>query len=145
MEQEYLLHHYAITGNEAALKAVTYTLDNMANGGIYDQIGGGFARYSTDMYWKVPHFEKMLYDNGQLVSLYSDAYKLTKNPLYKEVIEKTLQFVSKELINKGVSPSEIARTLARNHATILHLLTVENSKEVKEEVKVEEVRKSFKL
>src|SRR5690606_35158410 len=62
-------------------------------------VGGGFSRYSVDMKWHVPHFERMLYDNGQLVSLYSDAFKLTKNPLYKEVVEKTLAFVSRDLTN----------------------------------------------
>ena len=65
----------------------------MACGGIYDQAGGGFARYSTDSDWKVPHFEKMLYDNAQLISLYSSAFQLTGNILYKEVIEQTIEFV----------------------------------------------------
>jgi hypothetical protein len=69
----------------------------MAMGGIYDQLGGGFHRYSTDREWKVPHFEKMLYDNGQLVSLYSQAYRLTKNPLYRRVVEETLDFVAREM------------------------------------------------
>jgi len=69
----------------------------LAKGGIYDQIGGGFARYSVDEYWKVPHFEKMLYDNAQLVSLYSHAYQITKNGRYKEIIEQTLDFISREL------------------------------------------------
>ncbi len=68
----------------------------MAYGGLFDTIDGGFSRYSVDIKWHVPHFEKMLYDNGQLVSLYADAYKRTQNPLYKEVIEKTLAFVSRE-------------------------------------------------
>ena len=72
----------------------------MAYGGIYDQVGGGFARYSTDAIWKVPHFEKMLYDNGQLVSLYSSAYQLTKNPIYKTVVEETLDFIERELTSK---------------------------------------------
>src|SRR5690606_39283765 len=67
---------------------------------IYDQLGGGFARYSTDEKWHVPHFEKMLYDNAQLVSLYSNAYKITKKPLYKEVVEETLDFVAREMTNK---------------------------------------------
>jgi len=71
----------------------------MAYGGVFDTIDGGFSRYSVDNKWHVPHFEKMLYDNGQLVSLYSDAYKLTKNPLYKEIVEKTLSFVERELMN----------------------------------------------
>lgn len=81
------------------LKFVDLTLTKMAFGGIFDTIDGGFSRYSVDRKWHIPHFEKMLYDNGQLVSLYSDAYKLTKNSLYKTVIEKTLSFVEKELMN----------------------------------------------
>ena len=68
----------------------------MAYGGLFDTVDGGFSRYAVDMKWHVPHFEKMLYDNGQLVSLYANAYKLTANPLYKEIIEKTLAFVEKE-------------------------------------------------
>ena len=78
------------------LEFVDLTLTKMAYGGLFDTVDGGFSRYSVDMKWHVPHFEKMLYDNGQLVSLYSVAYKRTQNPLYKEVIEKTLAFVSKE-------------------------------------------------
>ena len=65
------------------------TLTQMAYGGMYDQVGGGFARYSVDEKWHVPHFEKMLYDNGQLVSLYADAYLATKNELYKETVVET--------------------------------------------------------
>lgn len=94
---EFLLQYHYLTGNKEALEAVVITLDEMAKGGIYDQIGGGFARYSVDAYWKVPHFEKMLYDNAQLVSLYSHAYQITKNERYKEVIEQTLEFVNREL------------------------------------------------
>ena len=93
---EYLLHYNYLTKNEEALKAVTVTLDNMALGGIYDHLQGGFARYSTDANWHVPHFEKMLYDNSQLVSLYALAYQLTKNPLYKKVVYETLEFVEQE-------------------------------------------------
>ena len=94
---QFLLHYHALTRNTDALRAVTLTLDKMAEGGIYDQIGGGFARYSVDAEWKVPHFEKMLYDNGQLVRLYSTAYRQTKNPLYKQVVTETLEFVEREL------------------------------------------------
>lgn len=79
------------------LDFVNLTLTKMAYGGLFDTLAGGFSRYSVDMKWHIPHFEKMLYDNGQLVSVYADAYKLTKNKLYKEVIEKTLDFVSKKL------------------------------------------------
>jgi uncharacterized protein YyaL (SSP411 family) len=92
----YLLHYYFVSSNEDALRAATVTLDNMALGGIYDHLQGGFARYSTDASWHVPHFEKMLYDNAQLVSLYARAYQLTKNPLYKKTVYETLQFVKEE-------------------------------------------------
>ena len=91
---QYLLHYHHITQEADALKTVTQTLNKMADGGIYDQIGGGFSRYSTDAYWKVPHFEKMLYDNAQLVSLYSSAYQQTKNENYKTIV---VEFVQREL------------------------------------------------
>jgi hypothetical protein len=94
---EFLLNYHHLSGDTKALKAVDVTLENMAMGGIYDHLGGGFARYSVDADWKVPHFEKMLYDNGQLVSIYAKAYQLTKNPLYKKIIEETLDFVSREM------------------------------------------------
>jgi len=88
------------TQSKELLEFVDLTLTRMAYGGLFDTIDGGFSRYSVDMRWHVPHFEKMLYDNGQLISLYSEAYKRTKNPLYKEVIEKTLTFTERELLNK---------------------------------------------
>ncbi len=97
---EFLLQRSTVEKNDSILEYVTLTLDRMAYGGLYDQIGGGFSRYSTDEKWHVPHFEKMLYDNAQLVSLYSHAYALTKNPLYKQVVEETLKFVSKELTSE---------------------------------------------
>lgn len=93
---EYLLTRYALEDDQQALAASIVTLEKMALGGLYDQLGGGFTRYSTDMYWKVPHFEKMLYDNGQLVSLYAHAYQLTGNPLYKRVILQTVDFCERE-------------------------------------------------
>ncbi len=94
---EFLLQYHYLSGKKDALHAVEITLDNMANGGIYDQVGGGFSRYATDAKWHAPHFEKMLYDNAQLVSLYSHAFQLTKNSLYKKVVYETLEFVSREL------------------------------------------------
>jgi uncharacterized protein YyaL (SSP411 family) len=94
---QYLLQYDYLSHAPEALKAVDLTLSKMAHGGIYDQIGGGFARYSTDDEWKVPHFEKMLYDNSQLVSLYATAYQQSKNPLYKEVVIETLNFIEREL------------------------------------------------
>ena len=94
---EFLLQYHHLTSNEKALEAVTVTLDNMANGGIYDHLGGGFARYSTDAEWKAPHFEKMLYDNAQLVSLYSKAWQVTKKEQYREVVFETLDFIGREM------------------------------------------------
>lgn len=79
--------------------AILTTLNKMALGGIYDQIGGGFARYSVDEYWKVPHFEKMLYDNAQMIQLYSEAYQKFKNPLFKTIVYETVNFLFKELLS----------------------------------------------
>ncbi len=91
---------YGVLAKDADITAqVHLTLQKMALGGIFDQVGGGFARYSVDGLWKVPHFEKMLYDNAQLVSLYSQAYQAVKDPLYKDVVEKTLAFIERELMS----------------------------------------------
>ena len=98
---EFLLDYYYHTKDKPILQFIDLTLTKMAFGGIYDQIGGGFARYSTDSYWKVPHFEKMLYDNAQLVSLYSKAYQLTKNKLYKHVVYQTLEFIEREMTTEN--------------------------------------------
>ena len=96
----YLLR-YGIKNNDEQIQDYVYlTLDNIAYGGVYDHIGGGFSRYSTDIKWHVPNFEKMLYDNAQLVSLYSQAYKITKNPLYEEVVKETLAYIKREMTNK---------------------------------------------
>src|SRR5262249_52818249 len=78
-------------------KLVALTLDKMAAGGIYDHLGGGFHRYSTERTWTVPHFEKMLYDNAQLVELYAEAHRLSPNPYYAKVINETLAFVAREM------------------------------------------------
>jgi uncharacterized protein YyaL (SSP411 family) len=93
---------YALIGNDEEVKqAVMTTLIKMAEGGIYDQCGGGFARYSTDSFWKVPHFEKMLYDNGQLMSLYAEAYKINPLPLFKRVIYQTSGWVTREMTHES--------------------------------------------
>ena len=96
----FLLRYAHLSDNKEVLKHIELTLNKMAFGGIYDQIGGGFARYSTDRSWKAPHFEKMLYDNGQLVSLYSEGYLKFKNPLYKDIVFASLEFVERELLDK---------------------------------------------
>jgi len=105
---DYLLryqHHY----NDSKLfKYIKTSLTKMAYGGIYDQIGGGFSRYSVDERWHIPHFEKMLYDNAQLVSIYSKAYLQDKNELYKNVVQGTLRFVNEELsANNGAFYSSL--------------------------------------
>lgn len=94
---EFLLQYGQLTGNNEALQQVQLSLKKMAMGGIYDQVGGGFARYSTDGLWVVPHFEKMLYDNSQLVSLYSKAYQKFKEPLYALTVKQSLEWLEREM------------------------------------------------
>ncbi|UII32110.1 thioredoxin domain-containing protein [Fulvivirga ulvae] len=95
----FLLRYYHLTDNQEALRQIEVTLNEIAYGGIYDQAGGGFARYSVDADWLVPHFEKMLYDNGQLVSLYSEAYTVTGHELYKQVVYQTIEWLEREMTN----------------------------------------------
>jgi uncharacterized protein len=109
MAIQYLLHYHWFTGNSEALEHALLSLDKMIMGGIYDQIGGGFARYATDREWLVPHFEKMLYDNALLVMVLSEAYKLLHTTdsdarqvphranLYRQTIEETLGFIQREM------------------------------------------------
>ena len=99
MTYEFLLRYHLRTGDRKALGMVELTLDQMASGGIYDQLGGGFHRYSTDMFWLVPHFEKMLYDNALLVRLYLHAYQVTRKPLYRRIAEETLDYVTREMMD----------------------------------------------
>jgi len=97
---QFLLRYAILEKDKSLQNHVELTLRKMAFGGIYDQLRGGFSRYSTDMLWKVPHFEKMLYDNSQLVSLYCEAYIQTKNELYKETAIGTLDFVEQEWLTE---------------------------------------------
>ena len=96
----YLLRYYHFTKNEEALAQALLSLQKMAQGGIYDQVGGGFARYSTDTEWLAPHFEKMLYDNALLLCSYSEAYQLTKQENFLSIIQDTIQFVERELMSE---------------------------------------------
>jgi uncharacterized protein YyaL (SSP411 family) len=96
----FLLRYAALESDEKALFMVENTLMHMYRGGIYDHIGYGFARYSTDAKWLVPHFEKMLYDNAMLAITYSEAYQITKNPVYRTVAEQILEYVSREMTDK---------------------------------------------
>lgn len=93
----FLLRYYALTNNVNALKHINNTLNAMAYGGIYDHLGGGFARYSVDTEWFAPHFEKMLYDNAQLISLYAEAFTVSADKLYKGVVYETVSFVKREM------------------------------------------------
>ncbi len=95
----YLLRYYHFFQNDSAHTHALLSLDKMIEGGIYDQVGGGFARYATDDEWLVPHFEKMLYDNALLISVLSEAYQLTKKERYRSVINETMQFVKRELLH----------------------------------------------
>jgi len=97
MNLEVLLRHHHRTGDGDALSGVELTLRAMANGGIYDQLGGGFARYSVDQYWLVPHFEKMLYDNALLSRLYLEAYQATGDGFYRRIAEETLDYVVRDM------------------------------------------------
>ena len=96
---QYLLRYYHYFRDEEALQQACLSLDKMIYGGIYDQAGGGFARYSTDNEWLVPHFEKMLYDNALLVMVMAEAYQVTGKEVYKRTIEQTLGFIEREMIS----------------------------------------------
>jgi uncharacterized protein len=97
MNLEVLLRRHKRTGDRTALSGVELTCRQMANGGIYDQLGGGFARYSVDEYWLVPHFEKMLYDNALLARLYLEAYEATGDGFYRRIAEETLDYVMRDM------------------------------------------------
>ncbi|UJH68331.1 thioredoxin domain-containing protein [Allomuricauda sp. SCSIO 65647] len=113
---DFLLHYATANEDDSVMEYVNTTLTRMAYGGIFDHVGGGFSRYSVDMKWHVPHFEKMLYDNGQLISLYAKAYAVTKNELYKNVVEETFIFIKEELTdaNGGFYSSLDADSLDEN-------------------------------
>lgn len=96
----FLLRYYKISGISRFKEFVLKTLTKMGRGGIFDQIGGGFHRYSTDARWLVPHFEKMLYDNALVTMVYVEAYQLTKDPFYLDIVKKTLNYVLKEMTSK---------------------------------------------
>ena len=136
----HLLNDYSVTGNQTSLYSAVKTLDSMFQGGIYDHVGGGFARYSVDEKWLVPHFEKMLYDNAQLMEAYLVGYQLTKNENYLIVISQILEWLKDEMIDneggfyssmdadsEGVegkyyvwNPEEIEGVLSENDAKIFN-------------------------
>ena len=101
MSLEFLLRYHHRTGDAMALSIVTQTLDKMARGGIYDQLGGGFHRYAVDAIWLVPHFEKMLYDNAQLIRVYLHAFQVTGDEFYRCVAVETLEYVRREMLDES--------------------------------------------
>ena len=96
-----LLRQYHRTNDRKPLDMTLHSLWKMAAGGLYDHLGGGFHRYSTDGQWLVPHFEKMLYDNAQLVRLYLDGWRLSREPRFKQVVEETLDYIRREMVHPG--------------------------------------------
>jgi len=99
---ELLLSIYKLNGNKEALLMAETTLKKMAQGGIYDQIGGGFFRYTTDVAWQIPHFEKMLYTNAELIPVYVSMYELTADPLYKKVVDETIAQMELHFMKEGL-------------------------------------------
>ncbi|HNA87652.1 MAG TPA: thioredoxin domain-containing protein [Anaerolineales bacterium] len=97
MAVEFLLHHSSAQKTEEYTKLIKHYLYAMTRGGMYDVVGGGFSRYSTDNQWRVPHFEKMLYDNALLTRAYLHAWQVTRDPFYKRIVEETLTFIEKEM------------------------------------------------
>jgi uncharacterized protein YyaL (SSP411 family) len=96
---QFLMRYAHLMQNEDIAGIVSHTLEKMAYGGIYDQVGGGFARYSVDKFWHIPHFEKMLYDNAQLISLYAEAFTWKGEPLYASIVDETINFIKRELMS----------------------------------------------
>ena len=105
-----MLRQHAHTGDEKLLEIATTTLDRMTYGGMYDQLGGGFHRYSTDRHWLVPHFEKMLYDNALLARVYLEAWQVTGKDLYRRVATEILDYVLRDMTDRrgGFHSSEDA-------------------------------------
>jgi uncharacterized protein YyaL (SSP411 family) len=101
MTIEFLLRYHTLTGESTPLEMATKTLRAMGRGGMYDQLGGGFHRYSVDAHWLVPHFEKMLYDNSQLARVYLHAWQLTRDPEFRRIAEETLDYVQREMTAPG--------------------------------------------
>ena len=100
MTLEFLLQHAALNHQPEHHKLITHCLQAMSRGGMYDVVGGGFSRYSTDNFWRVPHFEKMLYDNALLVRAYLHAWQVTKEPAFKRIVEETLDFTLREMTHE---------------------------------------------
>ncbi len=140
-----LLRRFHAKGNSALKKMVFHSLDKMALGGLYDPIGGGFHRYATDAAWKVPHFEKMLYDNAGLALVYLEAYQVSQESFYKEVAFDTLEFVRREMTspNGGFFSAQDADSEGREGA--FYVWTLAELQKVLSQAELKELRKHVSL
>ena len=140
-----LLDIYLLNGNKKALEMATAMLDHMANGGIYDQIEGGFYRYSTDAAWKIPHFEKMLYTNAELLEAYAKAYKITHKKRYKEVINETAAFLKKyyyyEGLYYGASDADTLTPKGEKEEGYYYLYSYKEARDALKQAKIKEPEK----
>lgn len=129
-QYNFLLHYSKSEDDSRALFLVERTLDMMQRGGIYDHLGGGFSRYSVDEQWKVPHFEKMLYDNALLIHSYLEAWQATRNPLYREICEETLQYVLRDMTHPGGGFYSAEDADSEGHEGRFYTWTAEEIKEI---------------
>jgi uncharacterized protein YyaL (SSP411 family) len=130
MNLEFLLRVYHRTGQREALEAIEHTCRKMAEGGIYDQLGGGFHRYSTDAKWLVPHFEKMLYDNALLSRLYLHVYQLTNDVFYRRIAEETLDYVVREMTDESGGFYSTQDADSEGHEGKFFVWTIDEIKEI---------------
>ena len=141
----FLLRYYYLTKNKDSLYMVEKTLEGMYKGGIFDHLGYGFSRYSTDEKWLVPHFEKMLYDNALLIYTYAEAYHLTKKPFYREVCEKIIEYIIRDMISRegGFYSAEDADSEGEEGK--FYLFTKEELKKYLKEEELQEFNKWYDL
>ncbi|WP_269087652.1 thioredoxin domain-containing protein [Solemya pervernicosa gill symbiont] len=142
---ERLLRHWSATGDNEALESATFTLRKMALGGLFDHLGGGFCRYSVDNQWMIPHFEKMLYDNGPLLSIYSEAWQITHEPLFRRTAEETARWVIREMQSPEGGYFSTLDADSEGHEGIFYVWHPETIKEVLETEQYELFSRHFGL
>ena len=140
---EFLFQYSSLTGTKMAANIALHSLQAMICGGIYDQIGGGFHRYSTDKYWLVPHFEKMLYDNALLLSSLTSAWQISKVPIFREAIEETIDFLTREMSHKDGGFYSALDADSEGLEGRYYVWTSEELKEILDEDELEELREWY--